>query len=212
MLVFRLPHRGRVVLELLGPVPSCGVVAKAHVRARAGVNRINLDRRLHPGRLEPGVYRLAIRIAAGRVQGEQRLALRVDRRHRLHRGPSRPSLLALNSCSAGSGSTERPRPSALAVETAPAVVAKSHAGATHDGTTGSGKPQTGQSQKRSGVASASTQKRNRSDGHRSAIPRIAKGVSGLPKPVGFLLLAALVLILGGMSVMLVRFLRGSWNP
>src|SRR6185437_11992072 len=75
-LVFRLPRRGRVVLELLGPVPSCGVAAKARVRARAGVNRISLDRRLHPRRLQPGVYRLTVRIAAGRIQADQRLAVR----------------------------------------------------------------------------------------------------------------------------------------
>ena len=69
----------------------------------------------------------------------------------------------------------------------------------------------GSAHRQSGVAGASTQKRNRSEG-RSALPRIAKGVSGLPKPVGFLLLAALVLVLAGVSVLLVRFLRGSWNP
>jgi hypothetical protein len=201
-LVFRLPRRGGVLLELLGPLPSCGVAAKTRVNARAGLNRIRLDRRLHPRRLRPGVYRLTIRIAAGRVHAAQRLALRVDRRHRLGPGPRR-ALLAVKSCSAGPSTSERPRLATLAVDSVAAAPAqtkphkRAHGGTAHP---------------RSGVESASKQKGSEPGGLAAAIPDGLKSLSGFAKGAGLALLGVLAIVLAALSVMLVRFVRGSWNP
>jgi hypothetical protein len=209
-LVFRLPRRGGVLLELLGPLPSCGVAAKARVHGRAGLNRIHLDRRLRAGRLRPGVYRLTVRIAAGRVHAAQRLALRVDRRHRLGPGPHR-ALLAVNDCSAGPRASERPPLAALALQSAPAVpaAARAHRDGAHAGAAQTGKPQP---QPRSGVESASKQQGSDQGGRAAALTSGSTGVSGFAKAAGLVLLGVLAIVLATLSVLLVRFLRGSWNP
>lgn len=188
-----LKRPARLVLLVQGPAPSCADVGRLRFRATRGTNRVPFVGRVQGRALAPGVYRItvvAVRSSGRKVIGTAQVAV----------GPGTPSAASARFvCTQSSALDGLPF---LAALVAPpfADVGGAAPAATSAGT-------------KAAVATRNAGKSVIS--HLPQLPRptlpsiSAAGPSGTE---GIIAIVLVVLALATMGVMIVRYLRGSWNP
>jgi hypothetical protein len=188
-----LKRPARLVLLVQGPAPSCAEAGKLRSRGARGSNRVRFTGRGHGRALAPGVYRItvvAIRPSGRKVIGTTQVAV----------GANAPNPASVRFACTAAALSALPF---LAALVAPPF-------------TGSGDAAAGAAREAGTKAAVATRKAGKSVlSHlpklpRPALPSISEPALSNTRGVVAILLT--ILALATMGVLIVRYLRGSWNP
>jgi len=194
-----LKRPARLVLILQGPSPSCAEVGRLRAHGERGTNRVPFTGRIRKRTLAPGVYRItvvAVRGTTRTVIGTTQIAV----------GSSAP-----NPAAARFACLSAPSPAALPF--LGALLAPPGPGSAPPAVSSPG-PTGEESLPTEGAKGAVATRNKPIIPPLPAIPRpsLPDMATGLPHAVGVALLLFALFAFAGMSVLLVRYVRGSWNP
>ena len=198
-LTFRMPHAQQLRLAVYGPLGACDAAKAVRLRAHGGVNHILFAGRIRGRRLRPGIYVLQIRDLRGRALGGVATRVRV-----LKRGarPVGTQPATLNPCAPSDASQSfAPLPSsgAPAAPLDRGLPPTASSTGQHTATASSVPPQAGKT-----LGDRATRI------FRDAIS--ADGASLTETAFALAMIMALVLSMAAMFVLVIRYVRGSWNP
>lgn len=184
-------------LVVRGPAPSCRVLGVIRTRGKAGANKIVFAGRLHGRPLAPGVY--SVTLARPAQRGVDTVLVRVV-------GPGHTiALPTVRRQTSDCESTFAPRQdSSFAFPT-------TSLGGTGAGLTSHNAAPSPRA-KPAGKTAVLGVKASSFDSIRRFGAAGSGAIAKLPTPVGLALLIALVLAIAATMSLVVRFLRGSWNP
>ena len=193
MLRVWLKRPARLVLLVQGPAPSCEQAGRLRFRGTRGTNRVPFIGRVHGRDLAPGVYRItvvAVRASGRNVIGATQVAV----------GAHAPNAASARfACAAAPALTALPFLGALVAP--PFTGAAASIGAL---------PAAG--------AEAAVATRNAGRSLIPHLPRIPRpplptiSQPGLDNTQGIAAILVLILALTTMGTLVVRYVRGSWNP
>jgi hypothetical protein len=190
-----LKQPARLVLLVQGPAPSCESAGRIRFRATRGTNRVAFTGRVHGHALAPGVYRIvvvAVRPSGRKVIGTTQVAV----------GANAP-----NAASARFACTSAPTLDALPFLAA--LVAPPFAGS-------GGQAVASEAQQAGTKAAVATRSAGKSViSHLPKLPHVplpAISEPGVSSTRGVVAILLMVLALGTMGVLIVNYIRGSWNP
>jgi hypothetical protein len=200
--VLRRPHALRVVV--IGPSPSCAVAGELHARGRTGVNRLLFRGRTSRRALRPGTYTLIVHPLAPSADG---IVVRVTKR-----GDAVPVRTTKSRCERrttigaatptfGSGT---PALTALGVALAPVASEPAVPAGNGKASAPASTPQ----------PATATEVASSPHHFPTLLPKLPgeDGHALLSLIVTLAFLATIALMLAAVANLLVRFLRGSWNP
>jgi hypothetical protein len=188
-----LKRPARLVLLVQGPAPSCEEAGRLRFRGTYGTNRVRFTGRAHGHALASGVYRItvvAVRPSGRKVIGTTQVAVGVN---------------APSAASARFACTTTPALSAL-----PFLAALVAPPFTGSGGAASGARQAG--------TKAVVATRNAGKSVISHLPKLPRpplpsiSEPGVSSAKGITAILLLVLALATMGVLVLQYLRGSWNP
>ena len=224
VLVFWLERPGRVVFTVLDASAGCRTVGSFAYRGRAGVNRVRYRGRVNGKALPPGRYTLVPRVyRAGSVMQLERVTIQILRpgakvplwrRTALVQGACRGNRLAGVWDTAWVGARTAGSMSAFARGGSPTQDGATLVGA--DARSGDVKGAKATNPPGEGAAEEPLPIENNPDedeGEGIAIPMpFSDGSDGPPPLVAAAVLTGLGLAIMMLIVLLVRYVRGSWNP
>ncbi|HUQ23280.1 MAG TPA: hypothetical protein VM049_09740 [Gaiellaceae bacterium] len=206
---FSLPRQQWILLTLRGPAPSCRAAGTATVRGLRGVNRLDFGGRVGRKSIGPGIYILSLLRSSSRLPVAQPLLVKVvSPRRTILLGDGRARRAA---CDGSAGLVSRSRIEAFVADLPASIPAGSPEGGTASAPAAPTVAPATRPHKRSAPPS-------RSGGGGGGVLGTHVDLPALPSPddappwafAAVVLLVGLPLLL--MSVLVVRFLRGSWNP
>jgi hypothetical protein len=198
---FTLPRQERILLTLLGPEPSCRPAGTVSIRGARGLNRLDFGGRVGRRSIRPGVYILSLtRGSSRRAVGHPLLVRVVSARRTILLGDAQARRAA---CNRSVGLVANRRFAALTPGLG--FLSSREALPTGESPAGTAKPPARH-------PTPPRPERGHVLGTHVDLPALP-GLDDGQQPwafAGLVLLVGLPLLL--MSVLVVRFLRGSWNP